>query len=67
MTMSQQQLRNLGLAHVRKAVASGKYTSADVKRWKAELGTEPVQKILAAYEPEPPAKTESKPATAKKE
>lgn len=68
MTMSQQQLRTLGLSHVRRAVASGKYTDADVKRWKAELGEGAVDQIVAADKAGRPAKKEStKPAPATKE
>jgi hypothetical protein len=48
MTMSDQQLRTLGLSHVRKAVASGKAKPADIQRWKKELGEDAVQAIVDA-------------------
>lgn len=68
MTMSDQQLNTLGLSHVRRKVASGKYTAADVKRWKEELGEARVQEIVGAAEAERPAKKESpKAATQAKE
>ena len=46
MTMSKQQLNTLGLSHVRREVAKGKYKAADVKRWKEELGDVAVQQII---------------------
>ena len=59
MSMSQQQLQTLGLSRVRRVVASGKYSAADVKKWKSELGEKPVQQILDAAEPAKPAKKEA--------
>jgi hypothetical protein len=65
MSMSQQQLRTLGLSHVRRAVASGKYKAADVTRWKEELGDAAVQQILddAKASKPAPAPREKKGAT----
>ena len=48
MSMSDQQLRTLGLAHVRKAVTNGKAKPADIERWKNELGADAVQGIVDA-------------------
>jgi hypothetical protein len=48
MSMSDQQLRTLGLSHVRRRVASGQYKAADVQRWKKELGEDAVQSIVDA-------------------
>jgi hypothetical protein len=60
MSMSDQQLHTLGLAHVRKAVASGKAKPADIQRWKKELGEDAVQGIVDA------AKDATAPASRKK-
>lgn len=38
MSMSEQQLRTLGLSHVRRRIAAGDYTDDDVERWVDELG-----------------------------
>lgn len=64
MTMSKQQLRTLGLSHVRREVAKGKPKPADVKRWKDELGDAAVQEIIDAAASD--EKAESKPAASKK-
>lgn len=61
MSMSQQQLRTLGLSRVRKVVASGEYSASDVKKWKSELGDDAVQRIVDAAadtkKPEPKKST----------
>lgn len=61
MTMSQNQLRNLGLSYVRRVVASGKYTAADVTKWEAELGPQ-VHEIVAEGELDSPRPAPSRPA-----
>ena len=38
MTLAAGSRRRHGLAHVRRAVASGNFTEADVERWTEELG-----------------------------
>lgn len=40
MSMSDQQLRTLGLNHVRRRIAAGDYTEKDIERWTDELGSE---------------------------
>lgn len=64
MSMSNQQLRTLGLSHVRRAIASGEYKAADVTRWKDELGEDAVQALVDEAKPTKPAsraKQSSKP------
>lgn len=67
MTMSKQQLQTLGLSHVRREIAKGKYSPADVKRWKGELGDAAVEKILEAKAASTPASKPEKTATTTKE
>lgn len=59
MSYSQQQLQTLGLSRVRKVVATGEFTAADVAKWKKELGDEPVNKIITAAEAERPGKKQA--------
>lgn len=75
MSMSKQQLNTLGLARVRKAVASGKAKSSDIERWKKELGADAVQKIVdaaaskdaSASAPAPASREQKKATTSAKE
>jgi hypothetical protein len=72
MSMSQQQLRTLGLSHVRRAVQGGKVKPADIARWKEELGEAAVQKIIddakaSAEAPAPAPREHKKTSTSAKE
>lgn len=53
MSLSDQERHRHGLALVRRTIASGKHTKADVARWKEEFGPKPIAELLEDAKPEP--------------